>query len=128
MDKIRCFLRPSIIYVSIDVSTFDRRSSMFRPSVVDVSTVDHRCFDRRSAMFRPSVSDVSTVGYRCFDRRSSMFRPIIVDKPVHTRGRQCFTQSDVKIIMGRVSMHTLGRINSWFPCWGPQYLFRPLPS
>ena len=69
-----------------DVSAFDLRISMCRPS-----KIDDRCVDFRRSMCRPSVIDdrcvdlrrstidVSTFKYRCVNFRRSMCRPSDID-------------------------------------------------
>ena len=49
----------SVINCRCDVSAFDLRRSMCRPSKIDVSTFEDRCVNFRRSMCRPSEIDVS---------------------------------------------------------------------
>ena len=57
-----------------NVSAYDLKRSMCRPSKIDVSTFEDRCVDHRRSTCRPSEIDVST-----FEDRRSMCRPSKID-------------------------------------------------
>ena len=98
-----------VLGLRCDVSTFDLRRSMCRPSMIDVSTFDDRCVDFRRSMgiYRtsfqhnlhwfinmcwPSEIDVSTFEDRCVDLRRSMCRPSKINLMVDVK-LCCYTCS-----------------------------------
>ena len=74
VDNIRCRIVSAMLGCWCDVSAFDLRRSMCRPSMIDVSTFGDRCVDLRKSMCQPWEIDLLT-----FEDRRSMCRPSKVD-------------------------------------------------